>query len=299
MCGFNNANQQMSAPERDYNSISPSAQSLLLLKGLTNIPFAKEAAALMLHPEKYEPDLSNKDPFFFARLLHFENRYWSIDQLLAGLPGKNILELSSGFSFRGLQMVKEKTIHYIDTDLPDLIEIKKKFIESLQAQAGVLAGTLETLPLNVLDEKQFDDVLSHFPKAEITIVNEGLLMYLGMQEKEKLCSIIHRVLQQRGGYWITADIYIKRKISEQLDFKIDERERKFFEKHQIEENKFASFEEAKAFFTTAGFIIDKIAEPDHSKLSSLKYIRENMSPGQFAGRKRPGKYQETWRLKVV
>src|ERR1043166_118090 len=132
----------MSVPNRDYNSISPSAQALLLLKGLSSIPFAKEAAALMLHSEKYEPDVSDKDPYFFAKLLHFENRYWSIDQLLTSLSSRNILEISSGFSFRGLQMTHENNIHYIDTDLPDLIDIKKKYVTALQKFP--LAGKLET-----------------------------------------------------------------------------------------------------------------------------------------------------------
>ena len=37
---------------RDYNTISPSAKSLLLMKGLTNIPFAKEAAQLLIDQDK-------------------------------------------------------------------------------------------------------------------------------------------------------------------------------------------------------------------------------------------------------
>jgi hypothetical protein len=41
------------------------------------------------------------------------------------LPIKNILELSSGFSFRGLETTKQKGFYYIGTDLPDVIATKK------------------------------------------------------------------------------------------------------------------------------------------------------------------------------
>ena len=134
---------------RDFNTISPSAKSLLLMKGHTNIPFARQAAELILYPEKFNPDFSYKNVSFWARVLHFENRYWTIDQLLADLPIKNILELSSGFSFRGLETTKKGGYHYIDTDLPDVIAVKKNIITSLtQSNSGFNeAGKLEILPL--------------------------------------------------------------------------------------------------------------------------------------------------------
>jgi hypothetical protein len=94
--------------KRDFSTISPSARALLLLKGLTNIPFARKAAELMMHPDKYEPDFDNKDFGFWTRVVHFEYRYSSVNQLLSALPVKNVLELSSGFSFRGLDMVRQK-----------------------------------------------------------------------------------------------------------------------------------------------------------------------------------------------
>ena len=114
--------------DRNYNTISPSAEMLLMTKGYTNIPFAKEAAELYPHPEKYTIDLRDKDFTFWARLAHFESRYWSIDQLLSEIDAKNILEISSGFSFRGLKAVEKNNVHYIDTDLPEIIEVKKNVL---------------------------------------------------------------------------------------------------------------------------------------------------------------------------
>ena len=70
---------------RNYNTISPSAFSLIMLKGYTNIPFARRTAELILYPEAYIPDFEVKDFTFWARVVHFENRYWSIDHLLTDL----------------------------------------------------------------------------------------------------------------------------------------------------------------------------------------------------------------------
>ena len=283
--------------DRDYTTISPSAKSLLVMKGLTNIPFAKQAAELLIKSEKYDPDTIKKDFTFWARVVHFENRYWSINQLFNELPTKNILELSSGFSFRGLDMIKQDNIYYIDTDLPEMTEMKKNLITALQNGNINSRSKLEILPLNALDENQFANVVSHFPEGEIAIVNEGLLMYLNTGEKEKLCRIIYNVLKQRGGYWITADIYIKNQV-DKLDLKLDDKTKFFFDQHNIEGNKFESFEAAESFFNKNGLIIDKIAETDRSKLSALKYLKESASFKELFKMRKGSKIQTTWRLRI-
>lgn len=266
--------------KRDYNTISPSAKTLLLLKGYTNIPFAREAAALLIAPQEYIPDFTKKDFGFWARVLHFENRYWSINQLLSDVPAKNILELSSGFSFRGLQFMQQKGFHYIDTDLPDLIETKKEFVAALQPDIKEPGSILEVLPLNALDEQQFNETVNRFPEGEIAIVNEGLLMYLDMEEKEQLCRMIHRTLKERGGCWITADVYLKERHGN-ARLKINDRLNDFFEQHQIREKMFNSFEEAEAFFKKNGFEVEKEANIDHAELSALPYFLRSASPEQL------------------
>jgi len=290
-------NKQPKSTIRDFNTISPSAKSLLLMKGYTNIPYALQTAELLKYPEKYTPDFENKDFMFWARTLHFENRYWSIDNLLSDLEIKNILEISSGFSFRGLEISKQKGFYYIDTDLPSFIEIKKEFIPVLKNGENKFLSPLELLPLNALDDEQFQEVVNHFPAGELIIVNEGLLIYLDTDEKEKLCGIIHKILEKRGGYWITTDIYIKNQF-EKTDLKIDKDTSDFLEQHKIEENKFNSFEEAEVFFNRMGFDIDKEANVDPANLSSLKYILKGNIEENFAAYQSFPEMQKTWRLKT-
>ena len=284
--------------EKDYSSISPSATSLIRMKGLTKIPFAKEVAELM---PKSAPGIFEdraKDAGFWGGVLHFENRYWSIDQLLSGQNISNVLELSSGYSFRGLDMVMQQAVHYIDTDLPDVIALKKQFITSLQKDTGELQGKLELLPLNALDETAFNDTIARFEEGPLAIVNEGLLMYLGEEEKLKLCSLIHKTLLQRGGCWITADVYV-RMPSMNREIYPNEKAKKFFEQHNIEENKFESMEAAKAFFEKAGFSVEQEAQFDAEKITALKPLLENAPPDMIERLRAAGKIQATWRLKAV
>ena len=283
---------------RDFDSISPSAKSLLLMKGLTDIPYARQAAELMEYPNEYAFDPDKKDFAFWAMTVHFEKRYRSIDDLLMGLAISNILEVSSGFSFRGLEITKRKEVCYIDTDLPAVVEIKKRFIPVLRNETCINLGKLELLSLNVLDEEQFNEVVNHFQAGAIVIINEGLLMYLTTEEKKKLCGIIYKILSKRGGYWITADIYVKKRESE-FNLRKDDIKTDFFEQHKIEENKFNSFEEAEVFFREMGFEIDKESDVNYSKLSSMKYFFSSISKDNLSSFRRSGKVQTTWRLKPV
>jgi O-methyltransferase involved in polyketide biosynthesis len=281
---------------RNFSTISPSAKTLLFVKAYTGIPFAKEVADLSLGKEPY-PELDAEHNFYFwIRALHFENRYYSIDQLLEPTGIKNILELSSGFSFRGLDMTLKKEVHYIDTDLPGLIETKKSFVNSLIKGQSPMKGKLEILPLNALDETSFLSIINRFEPGPILIVNEGLMMYLEQDEKKKLCSIIHSILVERGGYWITADIYIKGSTPKEI--KLPDHLQQFLDQHQVEEKKFKNFEEAKEFFHEQGFEIDKEAEPMYATLVSYPRLLESANQYQIDAIKGRGKMHATWRLRV-
>ena len=179
-----------------------------------------------------------------------------------------------------------------------MINTKSDYLNILIKECPAAQGELEVLALNALDENEFRDIVSHFPEGEVAIVNEGLMMYLDLSEKEKLCKNIHGILKERGGYWITADIYLKKK-EDNPGLKLDQKTTAFFEEHRIEDNKFNSFEEAETFFKRMGFVIDKEADIDRSELSSMKYFLKNVSTEQLSKIRMSGKIQTTWRLRVA
>jgi O-methyltransferase involved in polyketide biosynthesis len=264
------------------------------------IPYAREAAALMQYPEPYEPDFSNPHPGFWIRVMHFEARYQSINNLLNDLSPQplNILEISSGFSFRGLALAAEREVNYIDTDLPDVIATKQKMIDAL-ATDTVLRGHYELRPLNALDTTAFQTIVDECfgGAASLVIVNEGLLMYLGKEEKQQLCRFIAKVLRERGGYWITADIYIRRSMPDDPELQQGDTLKEFLEKHKVQENMFESFEEATQLFADAGLVLDKEAEPDYANLSAAPHFMASASPELLGRLRGGGKIHATWRLR--
>lgn len=283
---------------RDFSSVSPSARWMILLKGHTDIPYAREVAELLEYPGKYTPDFKNKDFTFWACTLGLERRYRSIDQLINDLCIKNILELSSGFSFRGLHYTQKDAVHYIDTDLPEIISTKRKIYENLRKDETNPPGKFELFPLNVLDRTNFQKIKEHFPDGEILIVNEGLLSYLVKHEQEALCGIIHDILMDRGGYWITGDIGLKNKEGK-LGLNYTDEIRKFNEQQNTEENSFGSFMEAEQFFSDMGFVIDKEARTKYSEMSSFKYLKKSITLRQLFKMRDKGNIIATWRLKAV
>ena len=292
-----NRNSDKKNGTRDFQLISPSAKALLFLKGITNIPFVRTAAELVSLPDKYEPEFRNKDIAFWKRVVHFEERYWSVDQLLSELGFPNVLELSSGFSFRGLDMVTRKAVQYFDTDLPQLISHKQELVVQLKNKLDLqYKGTLSLQALNALDEEQFAEIAAAIPAGPVTIVNEGLLMYLDTAEKQRLCANIHHLLQARGGCWITGDIYTRTQL-ERLAGNEDPL-KDLTDQQQIEEKMFDSFEQAERFFEEAGFRIDKAASSDFTKLSSIGYLLSLLSSEQLTQLESNPRFRATWRLQI-
>jgi O-methyltransferase involved in polyketide biosynthesis len=294
---INCKNTFMSQNLKDFTSVSPSAKSLLMMKGYTDIPFAKQTAALVSGSEVFDLSFDENDFWFWIRVMHFESRYKSIDQLLQQTDGTHILELSSGYSMRGLAMcANDEKIHYIDTDLPEVVALKREMIDTLKAD---VKGKFELQPLNVMDEAAFREVVARFGPGPLTIVNEGLLMYLNTEEKIWLCQQIRQVLKQLGGCWITADIYVKRTAEMMVQLPQSQSETAFLEQHHIEENKFDSYDAAKAFFEEQGFALIKEAEPNHAQLSVLPHLLRVMPEEIRTSKEPPPRIQATWMLQAV
>lgn len=329
------------AGPRDPASISPSAYALLVMKSHTSIPYAREAAAMLSTdapttgasaslantpgvPETAPmpatalaaspgPDVDPVD--YWTRVMHFESRYWSINQLLADLTATNILEISSGFSFRGLDLSNKQPVYYIDTDLPNIITGKQRFIDAFTGPSAPAAhptpsgpsgagqptsqptgtpGHYELAPLNALDPTAFEEIVNKFPPGPLTIVNEGLLVYLDDAAKKQLAANIRKALLARGGSWITADIYIRRKEAHRKN----DAWRQWSKEHGLEEKKFESFHDAETFFENIGFIKEKEATQDYSRLTSFPQFLKATGPEGLDEFRRPGRprVHATWRL---
>ena len=245
---------------RDFSSISPSAKALLMVKAQTSLPFARQAAEFLWgesavrEAERETASTSGA----VGRREHFEQRARSIDVAIEVVGAPRVLELAAGLSFRGLDMAARRAdVFYLDTDLPEIAATKANLVARLHPSS--LLGTLMVRPLDALDAEAVRASVALMPAGPIAIVQEGLLMYLDDAEKAALATTVREVLLDRGGAWITADVYVRSALQPQRD----ERTTKFLEQHRVEEKKFADFAAAAAFFESHGFAVARRLSPEN------------------------------------
>jgi O-methyltransferase involved in polyketide biosynthesis len=242
---------------RDWSSISPSAKAILLVRAECGFPYAREAAALLGVDRPVPPEgaTSPEDAAgVAARRRHFDLRARSVDAALLALGAERVLEIAAGLSFRGLTFAERANVHYLDTDLPALAALKADLVAKLHP--APLGGTLRIRPLDALDGAAFDAAARELPPGPIAVVGEGLLMYLDTTEKARLAAHVRRALLERGGAWITGDVYVRTPVRAGAPAPYrDPRARAFLSQHRVEENKFASFEAAASFFAEQGFLV--------------------------------------------
>lgn len=253
------------------------------MRAQSDLPFAKEAAIRVMGSEVVEAEHARLRalPGSEFRLRHFIERYRSIDLLLAALAWPagitTVVELGAGWSLRGLAVTMERAVTYVDTDLREVIEGKRALIDELLVAPDGRSvdrpvGDLRVRALDALDADAFRALIGELPPGPIAIVNEGLLMYLGPEEKQRLAASIREALVARGGVWITADIYLRMpegapRIGQ------DDRLKNFLAAHNVEENKFESFAAAERFFVGAGFTIEKRVPPPFGPIRETWVLR--------------------------
>lgn len=222
-----------------------------MVKAQTRLPFAKEAAELLWGAPAVAAAAqeATANPAAAGRRIHFELRARSIDAALKHLGLTRIIEIAAGLSFRGLAMAGQAGVFYLDTDLPEMAAIKSELVTRLHPAA--LAGILRVRALDALDPGAFREAVGELPPGPIAIVQEGLLMYLDQAEKARLAMNVRESLSERGGAWVTADIYVRSRAPVYRE----ERTQKFLEAHRVEEKKFADWRAAEAFFAAQGLAI--------------------------------------------
>lgn len=228
---------------------------MLALRALSpELPFVREAAELVLGSERLAAEHARVQGLagWQLRLWHFVERYQSLDTMLAASGITNVVELAAGLSLRGLALAQRQAVTYVDTDLPEMIETKRRLVDQLAV--GQLVGDVRLRAMNALAEGELAAAVAELPPGPVAVMNEGLLMYLDDAEKRRLATSVGDVLAQRDGVWITADIYLKTPAS-MPTYGQDDRTRAFLATHRVEDNKFDSFAAAEQLFTDAGFTV--------------------------------------------
>lgn len=192
--------------DKDYEEICPTAIVTSYPRTFTDIPYEKAIYNWLKNNCNEKVDLNRK------LAPEIEARYKLINKLLEKYEIKQVLELASGYSSRGL-FYSQKGYNYVELDLESVTKNKKQILHSIKKN---IPECLNIISGNALKSEDFKRIESYFKNDEpIAVINEGLLRYLTFDEKRQVAKNIYKLLLKYSGIWITSDVTPKKFINSQ------------------------------------------------------------------------------------
>jgi O-methyltransferase involved in polyketide biosynthesis len=286
--------------KRNYKTISPTAFNHIIFRTYYGIPLAEKFAKAA---EKYSPlehlfdreTIRNNSPIFEGRYKGGEK---AIEKFVKKNPDCIVLELAAGFSLHGADLAKKyPKMEYIETDLPNIIRIKKEIMKKI----GKVRENVSFKSANALDPAAVKKVVSHIPiSKKIVVYCEGLLSYFNDEEKKKIAGIVHSILKKHGGAWIAPDPALDSEAREALlkilpAYRRAVKKAEKMAKQKYDDYGFKNEMDTDNLFRSCGFLVHKQGWP--TKLRSLQSsgisIRE-----KEALQKILKKFGKTWALSL-
>jgi O-methyltransferase involved in polyketide biosynthesis len=184
------------------------AMAVAYQRTLSDIPYTKRIfnAAERISASNGGPELPKA--MYKINAARMEARYKLISKLIMETGTTQILEIASGLSPRGISTVGPGGISYVETDLPGMIKLKRAILEGIKKP---LPKALHLTPADALSRTELKKAASIFaPDRPITVVNEGLLLYLDRNQRIAVAGNVKHLLRTFGGEWITTDIYLEK-----------------------------------------------------------------------------------------
>jgi len=249
-----------------HERISPTAWLVAYQRTLSDIPLASEIfheLENIIGQVRPDSDAARVDALKSSSMaMMWEARFKIVNHVLKASQPRQVLELAAGFSPRGIDLAKDPSVTYVEVDLPELIEDKRRIVETLVSDGSIPAQpNFHVVEGNALRLQDLRAATRFFVEEPIAVVNEGLLPYFNRDERTVLARNIHALLEQFGGVWITPDIDIQipdgapDQIAEQVKARTAQIER--LTGIDVLNNRFESEEAALAFFEQSGFKVER------------------------------------------
>lgn len=124
-----------------------------------------------------------------------------VSQFLARHPSGTVVELGTGLNTR-FERTDNGTVHWIDLDLPDTIELRRRFFADTGRRQMVAASLLDENWLAAVEQRQ----------GPYFFVSEGVLVYLNGSDVTRTLA---RIAERFPGATLTFDMYSKRTFAAQ------------------------------------------------------------------------------------
>ncbi|MFT3930911.1 MAG: class I SAM-dependent methyltransferase [Spongiibacteraceae bacterium] len=128
-------------------------------------------------------------------LLH---RHTAINRLLATAACPHVIEIAAGFSPRGSMISEDPSIDYIEVDLPEVIDLKRK--QLLSSADGKRVLVRKNFKLQPGDITQLD--FSTFEQQPSFVITEGLMMYFDRDRQLSIWRNIANHIKTCGGEYV-------------------------------------------------------------------------------------------------
>jgi O-methyltransferase involved in polyketide biosynthesis len=237
----------------DYEKISLTAQLAAYMRQFSDIPYAGDVAELLHSQEVFEDllrgqQMTPEDLLWYAPI--FEARYKAVTEAIRRTGIRQVLELASGLTLRGLVFTRDPGCTYIESDLGGISAEKRALIASLREKYNLVDhGNLHFPAVNALDREQLQAAVKGLDRDQpMVVVSEGLFPYLSRDEMRTVVGNIRGLLEEFKGSWITTDFSIREEVNQ-----VSEQQRKFRRivaaatEHKMYNNAFDSLEQLMAF----------------------------------------------------
>lgn len=264
----------------DRSLISVTAKVAAYYRQFSDIPFAAEVAKRIGADAEFERILREhgleRDKLTFYAPM-FEARYKSITQVILQSGASQVLELASGYSLRGLDLTRHHQLWYVETDLPEVVATKLGLLEDLRNHQGISPVSQHVVSAaDALDFEQVRAATAVFDRCRpLTVLCEGLIMYLSKSENERLAMNIHGLLGEfAGGCWITPDFSFRADAKDLPPERVRLREAiTGVTQRQVDASAFEDDRDLAAFLNRTGFnaqVRNQVDEtPSFSSIESL------------------------------
>ncbi len=125
-------------------------------------------------------------------------RHRILDELVLASGCTEVLELAAGLSRRGITMTEDPSLHYVEIDLPHVVEAKRAILETTERGRDALARSNFKIENGDVTTARLDLFFGD-SSARLFIVAEGLLMYLDSTAQNKLFHDVATRLAKVGG----------------------------------------------------------------------------------------------------
>jgi len=200
------------------SDVSVTAKVSAYYRKFSDIAFAAEVATLIGADEAFAEivrthGLEHDKLTFYAPM--FEARYKSITQLIRTSGASQVLELASGYSLRGLDLTRDNSLCYVETDLPDVVATKLGLLEEVRRRHGIAPSPLHVVTAaDALDVEQLRAATAVLDRRRsVMVLCEGLIGYLTREETARIAGNVRTLIDElNGGWWIVPDFAFKTEI---------------------------------------------------------------------------------------